>query len=701
MNGSSTFLIAVGLIGLFVLGVAILRKVRRSGRERVRGGVYPQQCGPASPASPQHLGGVGASNGWPCTTLDGSGKRSGEPATNESIQAAGEATPPVPTEPTTTSSTAPVDTTLPPVSPRGELTAREEMSVAGSAQSENDQSGVGPERVHIQVVAAVDPTAVSKDIRAEDTNLSASVTEQVKETMAPGDLSAEKTTEDSSNSVSVLPAGREEASPEGGRSEVPRGEDIATASTAEAAPRPEKQSRREPRKYEGLERRPPQPRGNDHHVSVAAVADSVGRERALAIAVRLLFDSGGFCTVSLVASRSPGLPDNVTVTAPSGLLDLRAMQDEWYQDVIPEEIGQLLREGAVWRQEGATGTWWSLSGRELYVLAERPDLRGWVSQPCLQLGRKHAVLCTQQLRSAVEEALRATGVDSAVALDASLGVPAGWLVIRDVVPTLPVSPASDSDILNALRPPADVEISLENGIRLEYTTWLEGYPPLVRVYGDPAHTTEVRIDGRPASPGEDGAYRLSGWDSAGTHTVWCEGTSKSYSIVPFAASWEPWDAYSFPIVARSNRRLSICGPLVREASTNQQGWSPAIQLPETHPVILGAVPGEHTLATRASGVRGTVCLTSPSFRPVWALPPDPVHCNKEITSILLVGEAAEPAIRRDTPPPIGRRRDIDAWCRLILDASRKGLATEPDTEHVRALWLAYKRAARRIWRSRK
>ena len=150
-----------------------------------------------------------------------------------------------------------------------------------------------------------------------------------------------------------------------------------------------------------------------------------------------------------------------------------------------------------------------------------------------------------------------------------------------------------------------------------------------------------------------------------------------------------------------NQCLAICGPLVREASENQAGWTPAIQLPETHNVVLGAAPGEYALATRASGIRGGPFLASPSFRPVWALPIDPLHCSKRITRILLVGEAAEPAIQAATSPATGRRPEVGAWCRLILDARRKGLATEPDTERVRALWLLYKLAAQRIWRSRK
>ena len=376
------------------------------------------------------------------------------------------------------------------------------------------------------------------------------------------------------------------------------------------------------------------------------------------------------------------------------------MQDEWYQDVIPEDIARILCEGAIWSQVGGNGRW-SLSSRDLYVLGERSDMSGWVSQPCLKLGRKHVILCTEQLRPAAEQALHEAGVDHSVVLDVSPGSPAGWVVIRDVVPVRSVSPSERADILNALRPLPELEICLEGGVRLEYATWLDGYPPLIRVYGDPAHTPEVYIDGCTACFGDDDAYRVPTSNTTGKHTVWCEGISKSYSIVPFEASWELWGAYVFPVAPRSGRRVSICGPLVHNVLGGQHDWTAAIQVPETNTVILGAAPGEHTLAMRASEVRGMPCFASPSFRPVWALPPDPLRCNKQITRVLFLGEYLEPVPKLADRPSVRRHPGVDTWDKLILDANRKGLSIEPDTERVRALWRHYKRTARNIWRSRK
>lgn len=573
-------------------------------------------------------------------------------------------------EPTVTPVAEVAPATLPPESLAGEPAYREVL-VSDTVEIEADQPEERPE-----------------EVRPEDANRTATPGGAAQKAQAGRDVRGERTTGASLDFESAATTSTEQ-------DEASR--DTGIESSIETVGRRQRPSRREPRKYEGLAGRPPKPRDDDRHGPSVTVVDQVERERALSIEVRLRFDRAGFCSVSLIPNRSPGLPEDVTVAVGRAVLDLRAMQDEWYQDVVPEDIARLLREGMVWLHEAPTGTWrWSLSGRELYVLGERTDLSGWVSQPSLQLGRKHAVLCTGELRPAAEAALRAAGVESPVALDASLGAPAGWVIFRDVVPLCPVSRSAEADILNALRPEPEIEIGLEGGIRLEHATWLEGRPPLVRVYGDPAHTREVLIDGSPAARGEDGAYRAPDWDAAGTHTVWCEGTSKSYSIVPFAASWTPWDAYSFPAASRSNRRLSICGPLVRESSANEDVWIPAFQLPETHTVLLGAAPGEYLIATRASGTRGSAYLASPPFRPVWALPVDPLHCSKTIVRISLVGEAAEPVAQSTR-----RRSAVDAWCRAILDASRKGLATEPDTEGIRALWLLYKHAARRIWRSRK
>jgi hypothetical protein len=466
-----------------------------------------------------------------------------------------------------------------------------------------------------------------------------------------------------------------------------------------------KRPKKEPRKYAGLARKPPEREDTGRRASRAVREDTEKRDRSLPIEVRLLFDRGGFCTVSLIARRSPGMPEDLTVADQSGEIDLRGMQDDWYQDVVPGDISHVLREGRVWTWEDETGQYrWSLSGRELFVLAARTDVRGYISQPCLELGREHMVLCTDDVRGNVEEAIRACGAAPREALNSSFGVPTGWVVFKNIIPTNPAAPVSEADILNALRPLPKIEIALEAGIRLEYTTWLEGYPPLIRVYGDTEHTAEVFIDGYIARRyAEDGAYRVSGWDSVGLHSVWCGGTRKSYTVVPFTASWEAWDAYTFAIAFRSDQSMSICGPVVCAKSGESQVMAPSFLVPESNPVVLGATPGQYLVATKASAVRGLPCIVSPSFQPIWALPRDPLHCHKKTVRIILMREALPS--ESDGPVQKCTRRmvndDVLAWCRIILGASRKGLQTEPDNENVWKIWLSYKRLALQIWRARK
>lgn len=484
--------------------------------------------------------------------------------------------------------------------------------------------------------------------------------------------------------------------PEGGRHGV-------DAASVTQAPRKEVRKKK-PRKYKGLARAVPQPRDAEVQTARAAGEESAQRERSLPIEVRLRFDRGGFCSVSLIAKRSAGLPEDLTATAHAGEVNLRAMQDEWYQDVVPDDLTRMLRDGTVWTQEGANGQCtWSLSGRTLYVLADRPDISGYVSQPCLDLGRDHVVLCSAPLRSRVEEAIRETGAQPTTVLDESFGAPPGWVVFRGVVPNAPVAPVGEVDILNALRPLPRIEISLERGIRLGYAGWLDGHPPSIRVYGDPEHAAEVHIDGQVAACGADGAYRASGWDSLGAHTVWCSGTSRSYSIVPFDASWDLWEGYGFPVAPGDARRLAVCGPIVRAASTEPFGAGASISVSETNPVLLGPEPGQIVMAVRASSLRGAPCIASPCFRPVWALPRDPLHCDKKSIRILFVAgtDAAEASREPRGGQVIGAGTDVGSWCRHILDANRKGMKTDPDTESVRALWFLYKRLARRIWRSRR
>ena len=454
-------------------------------------------------------------------------------------------------------------------------------------------------------------------------------------------------------------------------------------------------------KYKGLVRNVPQPADARRQSGRPARKTTAKRERSLPIEVRIRFGRGGFCNVSLIAKRSAGLPEDLITVAHRGQVNLRTMQDEWYQDVVLDNLSHVLRRGTVWTHDGKDGRCtWSLSGRDLYVLADRPDISGYVSQPSVALGRDHVLLCSASLRSRVNDAVREMGGQPTTVLNESFGTPPGWLVFRNIIPNKPVSPTDEADIFNALRPQPEIEISLERGIRLTRANWLRGYPPLIRVYGDAEPVSEVRIDGRVADRLADGTYCAPGWDAVGSHSVWCGGKNKSYSIVPFKASSEPWDAYSFPVGHGRRQRLVICGPIVR-AATRRPSGSETLSVPVSNPVLLGPQPGQLVTAVSASGLRDAPQIASPIFHPIWALPADPLHSNKKTTHILYVAgtEPADPApcygrASRERPSP-----DVVRWCHLILDANRKGMTTAPDTESVRTLWRSYTGLARQLWRA--
>ena len=136
-----------------------------------------------------------------------------------------------------------------------------------------------------------------------------------------------------------------------------------------------------------------------------------------------------------------------------------------------------------------------------------------------------------------------------------------WL--RAVRPQRPVPLGNDSHILNVLRPLPDIEIALEGGIRLTHNQWLLGYPPEIRIYGDPAYTGEVLIDGEEAVRSELGGYKIPGWDTKGDHSVWCDNTSKSYSLTRGKSSWEFWPAPLVLAARHEWERRETCGVWIR------------------------------------------------------------------------------------------------------------------------------------------
>jgi hypothetical protein len=432
------------------------------------------------------------------------------------------------------------------------------------------------------------------------------------------------------------------------------------------------------------------------------------------IEVRLVFEKAGFCRVSLLPRRAAGMPLELAVTGSGDPPELLALQDEWYQDVVLPNLDRLLREGIEWVGSLPEGrrVRSSLSGRELYVLARHSELNGFVSAPRLILGEEHVVLCVAERLSDVRAAIALTGSPEPTLLNSDSGIPAGWAGLRGVVARTPIAPSPGGDILDVLRPLAEVEIALEGGIRIDRQTWLIGFPPSIRLRGDTSTIAAVTIDGHEATFSADGGYTVPGWDSPGEHSVCCTSDSRTYAIRPGAEDWEPWDAYTWSLgeldVGGMQSHPAICGVLVRPPRVARSDGR-AIVVPASNPILIGAGPGEIEICTPRSDVRAGLCVGFPWFEPIWAIPADALHCDKRTARVVLIG-SPQPVEEGEPQPSVrpgerrgrfdrGRSWGAHAWCAAILTAGRKGLQTEPPRTEIADLWKTYKRCAKAIRKS--
>jgi len=454
-----------------------------------------------------------------------------------------------------------------------------------------------------------------------------------------------------------------------------------------------------PRQYRPPTRAPAAPRRS----STAGSGSEGPRERALPVEVRLLFEHGGFARVSLLPRREPSLPEELSVSGEGNPPTLVALQEDWYQDVAIPDLSSVLRRGLVW--QGAVGDLavrWNLSGREVYVLAPHEGLSGFVSTARLAIGEDHIVLCTEDRQLVVLDAIRLAGSPDPEILGGDACVPEGWVALKGVVPTSHVPPRNDDDILEILRPLADVEIAFDGGIRLVRNSWLAGYPPRIRLRGMAEEAGQILIDGKEVTQLDDGSFVAHGWDRPGPHEVWCHSASRSYSIEVGIDQWEAWEAYRwshgderYPDAARSP---AICGVTVRPP-VDCGGRGHSVTVPTSNRLLVGAEPGQIHLCAVRGDLRCADWVAFLLFEPVWALPADPWHCDKRTARIIPVGVQAVGSIPRGYRNR--RQRLIGRWCDAILAASRKGLVLSTADERAQQLWRSYRRVARRIWRSRR
>src|SRR5262249_46382079 len=79
--------------------------------------------------------------------------------------------------------------------------------------------------------------------------------------------------------------------------------------------------------------RPPKQKAPEVESAAKTDRQEAERERALPIQVRLLMERGGFCRLTLLPKRTPGMPVEIEVTSGEERLVLTQLQDEWFDDI--------------------------------------------------------------------------------------------------------------------------------------------------------------------------------------------------------------------------------------------------------------------------------------------------------------------------------------------------------------------------------
>jgi hypothetical protein len=414
----------------------------------------------------------------------------------------------------------------------------------------------------------------------------------------------------------------------------------------------------------------------------------------LRLRVQLVFGRGGDVrSLALAPDRRDGMPGEIEVTGTQGELHLTDLRDDCYDPVALADAGNALTQGIEWRGRGDARRWrWVLGGRELYVLAPGDEfgLHGFVSTARLWLNARHVVLAAKRLREQVLTALAEAGCATPeVSDDTTPGVPTGWLLFREVIPTRFVQ-RDERDILNALCPAHDIQRHFVGGIKLERNTWLAGYPPRIRFTGEFANGFQVKIDDHPAQPANDGAFEAPGWDSEGEHRLWFGDQAETYSLRTMHEAWEHWPAHDFGTGA------AICGAGTSQLDATRRKQ---IRVPVSNLLLIGARPGEIFHCHSRSDVRCETVLAMVSFMPVWALPLYPAHADKESARILLF-HPSEPLA--DIQMPAENRaatHKLCVWISAIREAGCKGLALAPGDEQTKALWRRYRVMAKKLRRA--
>jgi hypothetical protein len=402
-------------------------------------------------------------------------------------------------------------------------------------------------------------------------------------------------------------------------------------------------------------------------------------------------------TLNLVPCRRDGMPNNLEVTTTTkGVLQLSEWREDAYQPIPLSDFPASLSDGLVWQAPGDGRRWrWELTRRELYVLAAGDEfgLHGFVTRrndQRLWLNTKHVILAKENLRDQVIAALAEAGCQSPEVCDATMpGVPSGWILIRDVIPTRSVQMRGDRDPLNVLCPAHEIEPQFVGGIRLERNVWLAGYAPRIRFNGEPEDDFEVLIDDQRALLASDGAFEAPGWDNEGEHRLWFGGKAVTYALHTMQEEWDPWHAHD------PGTGTAICGAGIHRVDGSR---CRQVRVPVSNPLLLGSRPGDIFYCQQRNDVRSETILAQVPFTPVWALPLDAAHADKRSARLLSL-ESLEPAtIAEHSKHKHQMSDEVSRWVAAINDAARKQLKLSADNEAAKALWRRYRAIAKQLWK---
>lgn len=428
------------------------------------------------------------------------------------------------------------------------------------------------------------------------------------------------------------------------------------------------------------------PRGSASQRNQSPQKPSAPLERIFEVKVHVRVDRHGNFQFSLLLRRLANSPEKLEANINNHKLRLEAHGDDWYEAFDFPPLGKLLAEGFVadgHLVDDERGQWALSADRQFYVLAPQQGLRGFVSTARLQLGCPQIIICLPEWHDKVCSALTEACANTVTSNFNNQGLPEGWRIFGPLTPKRSVSSKEGEDLLNLLRPLSDAEIMLDGGLCLRGNEWLAEFPPSISLNGELLEGQQLLIDNIAASRGSDGMFTAPGWDTPGPHNVWCGGKSASYTISNPPSHWPEWNSHP-------RHHGSICGAMAKAENGNDQYC--LVTVPMSNRVLLGANPGEIFICShRPSSVWGGAV----PFKPVWAIPADPLHSSKTVARVRLL-QPLPAIIMTQIKTSQTKRNNVHRWCVALLDCRRKGLRVEPG--NCGALWDDYVNEARRLWR---